>query len=169
MSRRTEPTVEPLDLPPEYGSVSERLSWSSVEHRLEAAPIYWLCTVRPDGRPHAVPVDGLWADAALWFGGSATAVHQLNLVLNPRVVVHIEDGSAPVIVEGVASTVVPSHDQAKALAALSQRKYGYAPSAEAYAVGVWHVPALRVLAWSTFPNDATRFVFESPENDLTRP
>ncbi len=101
-------------------------------------------------------------DDALWFGGSATAVHQLNISYNPQVVFHIEDGSAPVIMEGVATSVVPSQAQAVALAALSKKKYGYAPPVGAYLEGVWHVPASRVLAWSDFPKDATRFVFPSP-------
>jgi hypothetical protein len=160
--RRVEPTVEGLDLPTEYGIASERLPWSSVSHRLETAARYWLCTVRPDGRPHAVPVDGLWVDAALWFGGSARAVHQLNVSSNPHVVVHIEDGLAPIIVEGAATPVVPSRTQATALAELSRKKYGYAPPVESYVGGIWHVPAIRVLAWSDFPKDATRFVFRSP-------
>ncbi|MET4637189.1 pyridoxamine 5'-phosphate oxidase family protein [Mycetocola sp. 2940] len=162
MPRRADPIGEPLDLPVEYGTASEPLPWLNVVSRLETAPRYWLCTVRPDGRPHAVPVDGLWMDGALWFGGSATAVHQLNLSSNPQVVLHIEDGSAPVIVEGVATTVVPKRAHALALAELSRKKYGYAPPVEAYADGVWHVPALRVLAWSDFPKDATRFVFQPP-------
>lgn len=162
MPSGAEPTVQSLHLPAEYGSASETLSWSAVSRRLEEAALYWLCTVRPDGRPHAVPVDGLWMDAAIWFGGSDAAVHQVNISTNPRVVLHIEDGSAPIIVEGVATTVVPDPAQADALAALSKKKYGYAPPVEAYAVGIWHVPARRVLAWSNFPKDATRFDFEAP-------
>jgi hypothetical protein len=108
-------------------------------------------------------VDGLWVDAGLWFGVSARAVHQLNISSNPHVVVHIEDGLAPFIVEGVVRYVVSSRAQAAGLAELSSKKYGYTPSLEAYLVGVWHVPAIRVLTWSDFSKDATRFVFSSPE------
>ena len=60
---------EPLPLPPEYGTPSKTLAWADVEARLEAATRVWLATVRPDGRPHTVPVDGLWQDGAEWFGG----------------------------------------------------------------------------------------------------
>lgn len=162
MPGRVEPTTEVLNLPAEYGVACKKLAWSAVSDRLETAPRYWLCTVRPDGRPHAVPVDGLWADDALWFGGSAAAVHQLNISSEPRVVVHIEDGAAPIIVEGVATNVVPDRAQADRLAGLSRQKYGYAPPIESYFSGVWHVAAARVLAWSDFPTDATRFVFHAP-------
>ena len=31
-----------------------------VEQRLREEPIIWLTTVRPDGRPHTVPVWFLW-------------------------------------------------------------------------------------------------------------
>ena len=34
---------------------------------------YWMVTVRPDRRPHAMIVWGLWFDGAFWFGtGSKT-------------------------------------------------------------------------------------------------
>ncbi len=69
-----EPRVEQLSIPPEYGSPSRLLEWDLVERRLAEARYYWLATVRPDGRPHVVPLDGLWVDARWYFGGSPTTV-----------------------------------------------------------------------------------------------
>jgi len=157
MSDRS-PRVEPLTLPPEYGTVHERLSWPDVSLRLRAAPRYWLATVRDDGRPHAVPVDGLWEGDRLWFGGSTATVHHANLLRGGQVVVHTEDAMAPVIVEGLAELITASAEHGEVLAAGSRAKYGYGDSA-AYRSPVWRVTPKRVLAWKEFPADATRFVF----------
>jgi general stress protein 26 len=53
---------------PLYGDPSAAPpSWADVEQRLTAARLYWLVTVRADGRPHAVPLCGLWHESAFWF------------------------------------------------------------------------------------------------------
>ena len=41
------------------------LSWGWAVERLVAARNYWVSTTRPDGRPHAMPVWGVWLDDAL--------------------------------------------------------------------------------------------------------
>jgi len=41
--------------------------WAVVRERLADGRTYWLATVRPDGRPHVVPVGGVWLDGALYF------------------------------------------------------------------------------------------------------
>ena len=35
-----------------------------------------LSTTRPDGRPHAVPVDGVWLDDTWYWGGHPDTIHQ---------------------------------------------------------------------------------------------
>jgi hypothetical protein len=50
----------------------------------EAATHYRVTTVRPDGRPHAVPVDGLWLDDVGFYGGSEQAVHYRNALAGPK-------------------------------------------------------------------------------------
>jgi len=50
--------VEQLKLPSSYGSPSRLLDWALVEQRLVDSLHYWLATVRRDGSPHVVPVDG---------------------------------------------------------------------------------------------------------------
>lgn len=154
-----DPNVEPMRLPAAYGSPSRTLAWPGVRERLEQALHYWLATTRPDGRPHLVPVDGLWLDDVWYFGGSSDAVHQRNLRTNVEVVVHLEDVVRAVIVEGRAAWRVPGVDHAARLAGASKLKYGYAPALEAYTSGVWAVSPRRVLAWDSVAEDATRFVF----------
>jgi nitroimidazol reductase NimA-like FMN-containing flavoprotein (pyridoxamine 5'-phosphate oxidase superfamily) len=41
--------------------------WSQARDELTSAEVYWLSTVRPDGRPHVTPLLGIWLDGALYF------------------------------------------------------------------------------------------------------
>src|SRR5687768_7996686 len=97
----TEPRVEQLDLPKDYGTPKKLLAWSDVSARIEKSFAYWLATTRPDGRPHVMPRDGIWLDNVLYYGGSPKTVHNRNLEKNPNVVMHLEDAQGATIVEGV--------------------------------------------------------------------
>src|SRR6266540_1780909 len=104
-----EPTsVRPTRFPAEYGSPSgpdDLLSWSYVEERLRAALNYWLTTIGPSGRPHARPVDGVWVEGALCFGGSPETRWVRNLERNPAVSCHLPSDAEAIILEGVAEYV----------------------------------------------------------------
>src|ERR1700733_684975 len=41
--------------------------WSQARDELAGAEVYWLSTVRPDGRPHVTPLLGIWLEGALYF------------------------------------------------------------------------------------------------------
>ena len=151
--------AERATVPAEYGSPSRLVPWDDVDRKLAEAKHYWLATVRAGGRPHVVPVDGLWLDARLHFGGVATTVWQRNLRHDPRVTVHLDDSAAAVIVEGTCAVEVPDREGAEALVDASKAKYGYAPPVEAYLSGVWTLAPVKVLAWTDLTVDATRFVF----------
>jgi nitroimidazol reductase NimA-like FMN-containing flavoprotein (pyridoxamine 5'-phosphate oxidase superfamily) len=156
-----DPTAELMGLPPEYGTPEVPLAWEKVRDRLESAAHYWLATVRPDGRPHVVPLDGVWLDDRWYFGGSHDTVKHRNLHEDPRAVVHLEDGTQAVIVEGRCEELFPDEQLAGRLSGASKSKYGYAPPPQAYAeTGVWCLSPQRVLAWEQFPRDATRFEFD---------
>jgi nitroimidazol reductase NimA-like FMN-containing flavoprotein (pyridoxamine 5'-phosphate oxidase superfamily) len=155
----TAPRSEQLPLPPEYGTPSTRLGWDVVSSLLADARHYWLATVRTDGRPHVVPLDGLWLDDRWYFGGSPTTVKHRNLQANPRATLHLEDAASAVIVEGTCEVTVPSPAAADDLAAAMKRKYGYGPPAEVYLTGVWVLSPAKVLAWTDLTVDATRFRF----------
>src|SRR5215212_5672584 len=114
------PKTSSIRLPAEYGTPAQTLPWEDVRSRLEQATQYWLSTTRPDGRPHTVPVDGLWVDDLWYFGGSPQAVHQRNLHTNSEIVVHLSDAMKAVIVEGVASWRVVASSDARGLAAASK-------------------------------------------------
>lgn len=156
----TTPRVEQLAIPAEYGKPSRLLDWASVAARLAEARHYWLATVRPDGRPHVVPVDGLWIDGRWYFGGSPTTVKHRNLLANPRATLHLEGSESAVIVEGTCQIEQPSAQGAQDLVAASNTKYGYAPPVEAYLSGVWALRPRRAMAWTDLTVDATRFLFD---------
>ncbi len=146
-----------LDLPPSYGSPGTVLEWAEVERRLTEARYLWLVTTRADGRAHSVPVDGLWVDGSIWFGGDPATVHVRNLRRDPRAVVHTESAWSPVIVEGDARWHRPGGDEAERLAAAAGTKYGYGDDPAAYRGGTWRLEPRVVKAWTVLYEDATRF------------
>ncbi len=154
------PRCEQLPIPAEYGTPSRLLDWGVVAARLRDARHYWLATVRPDGRPHVVPLDGLWLDGRWHFGGSPTTVKHRNLLANPNATLHLDDASSAVIVDGRCEIEKPPVEEARRLVAASEAKYGYAVPVDTYRQGVWALRPRRVLAWTELHVDATRFVFD---------
>ncbi len=158
-----EPRAEPLRLPTGYGTPTATLDWGAVRSRLAAAPTYWVVTCRADGRPHVVPVDGLWLDDVWYYGGADDAVHVRTARAHPQVAMHLPDPQRCVVVEGRVQPARPGPALARRLAEESRAKYpeyGSGADATAYADALALHPA-RVLAWTSYPADATRFVFDT--------
>ena len=42
-------------------------SWDQTRQVLETADLFWICTVRADGRPHVTPLVAVWLDEAIHF------------------------------------------------------------------------------------------------------
>ena len=100
------PEAERPGMDPAYGiqaGADGLLAWRWAEERLIAARNYWVCTTRPNGRPHAMPVWGVWRDGALYFSTSRASVKGRNLAANPAVSVHLESGDECVVLEGEVS------------------------------------------------------------------
>ncbi|WP_157246389.1 pyridoxamine 5'-phosphate oxidase family protein [Nonomuraea typhae] len=152
-----EPTAEVLDLPDGYRTAPQTitLTWDEVRGKLAAAQSYWLATTRPDGRPHVVPVDGLWVEDRFYFSGGEQTVHIRNLREDGRAGVHLEDAKAAVIVEGRAALVRLDPALAARVEAADREKYGYG----AFTPEAWELTPERVLAWNWLPQDATRFTW----------
>lgn len=70
--------------------------------RLEAAPNIWLATVRPNGRPHLIPIWFVWLDGKVWISTGDGSRKHLNIRHNPHVSVSLEDGTNPLVLEGTA-------------------------------------------------------------------
>jgi PPOX class probable F420-dependent enzyme len=83
--------------------------WEETRRVLAAAELFWLTTVRADGRPHVTPVVAAWADGAVCFSTGAEEQKFVNLRANPHVVLTTGcnrwDGGLDVVVEGDAVQV----------------------------------------------------------------
>src|SRR5215475_73647 len=77
------------------------LHWSWAAERLSAARNYWVATVWPDGRPHTMPVWGMWDDSTLWFTSATGSWKVKNLRADPRCCVSTEDASDPAVLRRV--------------------------------------------------------------------
>jgi len=77
---------EPVtELDPRYSSEgAEPTKWTEARRRLEQAEMYWLSTVRPDGRPHVTPLLAIWQDDALHFSTGPEERKARNLEQNPH-------------------------------------------------------------------------------------
>jgi general stress protein 26 len=101
------------EIDPRYGNAAAAApAWEDVERVLTDAQLYWIITVRTDGRPHAVPLVGVWRDGAFAFCTGAEEQKQRNLDANPRVAVTTGSTGATgwsrgkdVVVEGTAGRV----------------------------------------------------------------
>jgi hypothetical protein len=56
--------------------------WPDAVARLEQAGLFWVSTVRADGRPHVTPVVGVWLDGALYFSSGPDEQKSKNLAAN---------------------------------------------------------------------------------------
>jgi PPOX class probable F420-dependent enzyme len=113
---------------PDYGILgpdagSGLLPWSWAEERLTAARNYWVSTLWPDGRPHAMPVWGAWDGEALWFSSGRRSRKARNLAADPRCVVTTEDADEPVVLECQAE-LVRDPAEIERVAGLLDAKYG---------------------------------------------
>lgn len=160
------PTITRPKFPPGYvDKPTSYLTWDWVAAKLTESKNYWLCSVRPDGRPHVVPRWCVYVDGKIYYDGSPETRHARNLESNPNVSLHLESGSEAIILEGIAEPAgKPSADLGKNLSQ-AYKKYkvmGYVPKPDAWDKGGLFVFTPRqCIAWSNFTQDPTKFVFES--------
>ena len=113
MSKRTqrvtakEPVAE-LDRP-FSSSDATPIPWAEARQQLDKAEVYWLSTVRPDGRPHVTPIVSVWLDDALVFVTGRSERKADNLAQNLHCIITtgcntLSEG-LDVVVEGEAALV----------------------------------------------------------------
>jgi nitroimidazol reductase NimA-like FMN-containing flavoprotein (pyridoxamine 5'-phosphate oxidase superfamily) len=59
--------------------------WEEARRVIEEAQLFWISTVRRDGRPHVTPLVAVWQDGALHFCTGPEEQKAVNLQGNPRV------------------------------------------------------------------------------------
>jgi general stress protein 26 len=101
-------------------------SWDRTREVLEAAELFWICTVRADGRPHVTPLVAVWHDGALHFCTGAEEQKGINLGGNKHVILmtgcNSWDSGLDVVLEGDAIQVT-DEDTLKGLASAWTAKW----------------------------------------------
>ncbi len=70
----------------------------------------WFATVRPDGRPHLIPIWFVVHEQAYYICTAPGSVKAHNIAHDARVTLALEDGDKPFVIEGEASPVEPPTD-----------------------------------------------------------
>jgi len=100
--------------------------WTDVRRTIDEAELFWISTVRPDGRPHVTPLPAVWSDEALCFCTGAEEQKGRNLARNPRCALTTGNkqwkAGLDVVIEGDAMRVT-DEDRLHHLAALWESKY----------------------------------------------
>lgn len=83
--------------------------WAEARQRLGDAEVFYLSTVRPDGRPHVTPLLAVWLDEALYFCTGPDERKARNLAQNAHCILTTGTSSLhkgpDLVVEGAARRV----------------------------------------------------------------
>lgn len=121
----TEPLVE---LDPRYGEEGVPATpWADARERLQNAELYWVTTLRRDGRPHTTPLIAVWLDEALCITTGPDEQKARNIVGDPHCSLmtgcnNLHEG-LDVVVEGEAIRVTDD-DRLQRIAEAYESKHG---------------------------------------------
>jgi general stress protein 26 len=131
--------------------------------------MFWLSTVRRDGRPHVAPLPAVWADGMLHFCTGAHEQKAMNLRSNPRCILTAGanqfGAGLDVVVEGTATRVTdPAQLQRLAEIWKSRPDWDFQPhdaflDPDGSAGLVFGVKPAKVLAFSKNPYSQARYRF----------
>jgi nitroimidazol reductase NimA-like FMN-containing flavoprotein (pyridoxamine 5'-phosphate oxidase superfamily) len=159
------PKVPKADRPfmPGYGISETRkgmLPFSHFEKLFGNNRNYFVATTAHDGRPHVMPVWGVWHAGRFYFSTGSTTRKATNLAKDPRCVITAEDGARPVILEGIASRLTKASGF-KAAAAVYKKKYDWPFTLDMG--NVYEVKPVKAFAFieaaEQFGTSATRWTF----------
>jgi general stress protein 26 len=90
--------------------IAAATDWEQARQILETADLFWICTVRADGRPHVTPLVAVWLDRAIYFCTGPDEQKAVNLRHSPHVTLTTGcnqwNTGLDVIVEGDAEPVI---------------------------------------------------------------
>jgi general stress protein 26 len=144
-------------------------SWDETRAVLAGAELFWVSTVRADGRPHITPVVAVWLDDTLHFATGSKEQKTVNLSTSQHVILmtgcNSWESGMDVVVEGDAARVTDG-DMLQRLAEAWTTKWGgsqwkyvvgdgclhhlgdTAPDAEKEQVWVYSVAPAKVLVFT---------------------
>lgn len=148
---------------PDYGiskSKKGMLPWKWAADRMSKSRQYWVATVRPDGRPHVMPVWGVWLEDSFYFSTGRQTRKARNLARNPHCVICSEDAAQAVIVEASARELKDKKKFADVVK-VYKKKYDVDVSVMESPI-YWVQPSVAFgLFEKKFPATATRWKFDS--------
>ena len=100
--------------------------WPQARDELAGAEVYWLSTVRPDGRPHVTPLLGIWLGGALYFCTGPNERKAKNLAANCHRLLTTGQNTLDgldLVIEGTAEGV-SDHAELGRVATTYETKYG---------------------------------------------
>jgi hypothetical protein len=100
--------------------------WSRALQELKSAEVYWLSTVRPDGRLHVTPLLAIWLDGALYFCTGPDERKAKNLSSNRHCVLTTGQSTLEgldLVIEGTADGVTETAELGR-VASTYESKYG---------------------------------------------
>jgi general stress protein 26 len=166
----TEPNTQHVSEFSEPGSTA--VPWTEVERVLRESEMFWLSTVRRDGRPHVAPLPAMWLDGKLHFCTGAHEQKARNIESNPQCV--LTTGSSAyrsgidVVVEGTV-TQLGDEPTLVRLAQMWQDKLDWPfevvdgqfrhPGADDHRATVFAVTPVKALAFGKAPYSQTRYTF----------
>jgi general stress protein 26 len=141
--------------------------WEDAVAALERAELYWLSTVRRDGRPHVTPLVGVWHDGAMHFSTGLAEQKARNLEGNAQVALTTGNNTwnegLDVVVEGTAARV---RDGLQPIADAFHAKYGefwrFEVRGDLFVHGggeaaVFRINAAKTLAFAKRPHGQTAY------------
>lgn len=145
--------------------------WDVVEAMLRDAELFWLTTVRADGRPHVAALVGVWHDGSFWFCTGETEQKRHNLAAHDAVAVttgvNTWAAGTDVVVEGRAARVTGT-EALEPVAAAYYDKYGddwvFEPGPDGFGHGdslalVFRVAPAKVIVFAKDPHGQTTYRF----------
>ena len=154
-----------------FSEATDAVGWQQVSDALAAAELYWLTTVRKDGRPHITPLIGLWVDDGFVFCTGPEEQKAQNLVASTAVAVttgvNTWNDGLDVVVEGEAERLT-GRDKLAPLADAIRVKYGaewdFTPADhgfghDSHIAYVFRVAPTRIIAFAKSPHGQTTFRF----------
>jgi general stress protein 26 len=152
--------------------------WEETRRVLEGAELFWITTVRVDGRPHVTPLVAVWLDDAIYFATGTDEQKAVNLRSNQNVILTTGcnewERGLDVVVEGEAVQVIDEsvlQQLAKAWAEKWDGRWHYEVHDGTFrhegassAVLVFALKPAKVFAFARGTFGQTRHRFSTPES-----
>ena len=144
------------------------LPWRWAKERIEKGRTYFISTTDPTGKPHVMPVWGVWFADAFFFSTGGESRKARNLAVNSRcsIATEIDFSGRPkkgqikdtVIIEGVAEIISDARIRKK-FSSIYEDKYAW--DMENFSEPIYRVrPRVVFGLTSEFTQTATRWIFD---------